>query len=185
MNSRALEFLFKFWPFNQIYFVVKKADGTLDQVLKTSNDDGTKLNEETIQYLVYQMVRALKHIHSANVMHRDLKPDNIGVLENDGLIQILDFGYEISRFNYLYWEQNQTGAACRLVHVWLCDGEMVQSSRDNLTVDAIQRKSRYLEPWVHFFGNDDRKTAVSSRLLAKATRWNYKPLWHAKRQLHR
>jgi len=76
----------------EIYFVVKKADGTLDQVLKTSNDDGTKLNEETIQYLVYQMVRALKHIHSANVMHRDLKPDNIGVLENDGLIQILDFG---------------------------------------------------------------------------------------------
>jgi serine/threonine protein kinase len=64
----------------------------LDQVLKTSNEDGTKLNEETIQYLVYQMVRALKHIHSANVMHRDLKPDNIGVLENDGLIQILDFG---------------------------------------------------------------------------------------------
>ena len=76
----------------KIYFVVKKADGTLDQALRTANQNNTKFDEETIQFLVYQMVRALKHIHSANVMHRDLKPDNIGVLEEDGIIQILDFG---------------------------------------------------------------------------------------------
>ena len=143
----------------------------MDQVLKTSNEDGTKLNEETIQYLVYQMVRALKHIHSANVMHRDLKPDNIGVLENDGLIQILDFGLVgIAAVLIIYFESNQTGAACRLVHVWLCDGTMVQSARDHLTLDEIQRESRYLEPGVHFFGNDDRQAALSSRLLAEATR---------------
>ena len=40
---------------------------------------------------MYQLFRGLKYIHSANVLHRDLKPNNILVNRECDLV-ICDFG---------------------------------------------------------------------------------------------
>ncbi|XP_067609284.1 mitogen-activated protein kinase 13 isoform X6 [Pseudorca crassidens] len=52
---------------------------------------GMEFGEDKIQYLVYQMLKGLKYIHSAGVIHRDLKPGNLAVNE-DCELKILDFG---------------------------------------------------------------------------------------------
>ena len=44
-----------------------------------------------MQYFLYQILRGLKYIHSANVLHRDLKPGNILINANCDL-KICDFG---------------------------------------------------------------------------------------------
>jgi serine/threonine protein kinase len=44
-----------------------------------------------LQYFLYQILRGLKYIHSANVLHRDLKPGNILINANCDL-KICDFG---------------------------------------------------------------------------------------------
>ena len=50
-----------------------------------------QLSIDEITMLYYNILCALKYIHSANVMHRDIKPDNI--LVNDDLsVKICDFG---------------------------------------------------------------------------------------------
>uniref|UniRef100_A0A8C9U5J1 mitogen-activated protein kinase n=1 Tax=Serinus canaria TaxID=9135 RepID=A0A8C9U5J1_SERCA len=50
-----------------------------------------KLTEDRIQFLVYQMLKGLKYIHSSGIIHRDLKPGNLAVNE-DCELKILDFG---------------------------------------------------------------------------------------------
>lgn len=57
------------------------------------------LDEETVKYLAKQIVDGLKYMHDRNVVHRDLKPQNI-LLHSDGdinwknmTIKIADFGF--------------------------------------------------------------------------------------------
>lgn len=50
-----------------------------------------QFTDDHIQAFMYQILRGLKAIHSANVLHRDLKPGNL-LWKNTGEIKICDFG---------------------------------------------------------------------------------------------
>ncbi|KAF8726714.1 hypothetical protein HU200_019183 [Digitaria exilis] len=80
--------------FRDIYVVFELMDTDLHQVIK-ANDD---LTREHHQFFLYQMLRALKYIHTANVYHRDLKPKNILANANCKL-KICDFGLARVAFN--------------------------------------------------------------------------------------
>lgn len=71
---------------NDVYFVSILMGADLSNILKIQ-----RLSDDHIQFLVYQILRALKYIHSAGIIHRDLKPSNIAVNE-DCELKILDFG---------------------------------------------------------------------------------------------
>ena len=43
------------------------------------------------RYILYQIVKAIKYLHSASVIHRDLKPSNI-LINSDCHLKICDFG---------------------------------------------------------------------------------------------
>ena len=49
------------------------------------------LSDDHCQYFIYQTLRALKAMHSANVLHRDLKPGNL-LVNADCELKICDFG---------------------------------------------------------------------------------------------
>ncbi|KAL4379092.1 hypothetical protein GQ457_02G018540 [Hibiscus cannabinus] len=80
--------------FKDIYVVFELMESDLHQVIK-ANDD---LTREHYQFFLYQLLRALKYIHSANVYHRDLKPKNILANANCKL-KICDFGLARVAFN--------------------------------------------------------------------------------------
>ncbi|KAG6486458.1 hypothetical protein ZIOFF_055033 [Zingiber officinale] len=73
--------------FKDIFVVFELMESDLHQVIK-ANDD---LTREHYQFFLYQLLRALKYIHTANVYHRDLKPKNILANANCKL-KICDFG---------------------------------------------------------------------------------------------
>ncbi|CAJ2658490.1 unnamed protein product [Trifolium pratense] len=80
--------------FKDIYVVFELMESDLHQVIK-ANDD---LTPEHYQFFLYQLLRGLKFIHTANVFHRDLKPKNI-LANADCKLKICDFGLARVAFN--------------------------------------------------------------------------------------
>ncbi|KAJ2721999.1 mitogen activated protein kinase [Coemansia sp. Benny D115] len=72
--------------FSSVYIVQELLEIDLHRTIKTQ-----PLTEEHVQYFLYQILRALKYIHSCNVLHRDLKPANILLNANCDL-KVCDFG---------------------------------------------------------------------------------------------
>lgn len=54
--------------YNDVYFVTELMETDLQQIISSNQP----LSEEHIQYFLYQILRGLKAIHSAHVLHRDL-----------------------------------------------------------------------------------------------------------------
>ncbi|KAG2382799.1 hypothetical protein C9374_004766 [Naegleria lovaniensis] len=73
--------------FKDVYIVTDLMETDLRQIIKSDQ----KLSEEHVQYFVYQILRALKYMHSANVLHRDLKPQNL-LLNSNCELKVCDFG---------------------------------------------------------------------------------------------
>ncbi|KAJ2516041.1 Suppressor of Sensor Kinase (SLN1) [Coemansia sp. RSA 1939] len=61
--------------------------GSLAQLIK----DQGRLDEETVQLYVIQMLRGLQYLHKAGICHRDIKSDNT-LLDENMNIKLVDFG---------------------------------------------------------------------------------------------
>ncbi len=70
------------------YIVMEYVKGdTLKEIIRAR---GHLSNEETLNYS-YQIARALESAHNSNIIHRDIKPQNI-IITKDGLVKVTDFG---------------------------------------------------------------------------------------------
>lgn len=79
--------------YEDIYFVSELMDTDLASILKSPQ----ALSDDHCQFFLYQILRGLKYIHSADVVHRDLKPRNLLVNSNCDL-KICDYG--LARVSY-------------------------------------------------------------------------------------
>ena len=70
------------------YIIMEYVEGyTLKDLVQR---DGRLKPEESVQ-IVIQICDALAHAHSQNVIHRDIKPQNI-IMTEDGRVKVTDFG---------------------------------------------------------------------------------------------
>ncbi|CAD8071893.1 unnamed protein product [Paramecium sonneborni] len=73
--------------FEDVYMVTELLETDLAQVIKSDQ----VLTDEHIQLFLYQILRGLKYLHTAGILHRDLKPRNL-LLNRNCDLKICDFG---------------------------------------------------------------------------------------------
>ena len=73
--------------FEDVYMILDLMETDLHRIIYSRQ----ALTDDHVQYFVYQILRSLKYLHSANVFHRDLKPSNL-LLNGNCDLKVCDFG---------------------------------------------------------------------------------------------
>ena len=76
-----------FKDFNAIYIAMDLMDTDLCELMEKTS----QLRIDHHRFIIYQIARALKYMHSANVVHRDIKPGNL-FIDSLTRVKIGDFG---------------------------------------------------------------------------------------------
>ena len=80
--------------------------GELRKVLR----EAVKFSEREIKFYSVQLILGLKNLHSSDIMHRDLKLENL-ILDENGYLKIVDFGVaEVLRHNQVSYDVAGTPA---------------------------------------------------------------------------
>jgi serum/glucocorticoid-regulated kinase 2 len=85
-NIVSLDYVFK--SEKRIYFIMQFVRGgeLFKQII-----DWRRFEEQRAKFYAAQITLALGHLHSQNVLYRDLKPENV-LLGDDGYVYLTDFG---------------------------------------------------------------------------------------------
>ena len=78
---------------NGAYAFLEKCPGK--DLVEYTSDEKKDLGETNIKSIIVQLLNILKIVHSRNIIHRDIKPDNI-ILDDNGRVYLIDFDQKIT-----------------------------------------------------------------------------------------
>jgi len=168
------------------YIVMELAVG--ETLMHYMNSKGGRLSvDEALSYFS-QILSALSHAHSKGIVHRDIKPQNVRLVQG-GLVKLIDFGIAlipgfenttsgkaVGTVNYISPEQATGGrvdarsdiySAGILLYEMLCGHLPFQSDKSNAydRMDEIIRKHLKETPANPSFFNPNIPTAVEQIVL--------------------
>lgn len=69
------------------YLVMESMQSDLGRLIESKNE----LSDAHISLIVYQLLLAIEHVHSSNIIHRDVTPRNV-LINADSSVKLCDFG---------------------------------------------------------------------------------------------
>ncbi|EAR82582.1 Serine/Threonine kinase domain protein (macronuclear) [Tetrahymena thermophila SB210] len=91
-SVNTIKYIDHFNDDNNKYIVVEYVDGfTLKKKLEQLQLEGKTFSENTTISYFIQLLKGIKDLHKNNIIHRDLKLENI-MISKEGIIKIIDFG---------------------------------------------------------------------------------------------
>ena len=173
------------------FIVMEYVDG--DTLQKYMRKSGILTNRDSIR-LIGQVLNALRHMHSKNIIHRDIKPQNI-LLSHDGVIKLIDFGIvKTPNSEQLTRTGNVVGSA-QYISPEILAGEKESPCSDIYATGVIfytmltgvipfngtdiskilkQKMSNVPEPMIHYNEKVDPKLAtIVMKSLSRETEYRY------------
>lgn len=83
----------------RIFVVMEKLKGDMLEMILHHSDPMTgevgRLSERITKFLIYQILNALKYLHKGNIVHCDLKPENVLLTSSSDFpqVKLCDFGF--------------------------------------------------------------------------------------------
>ncbi len=139
------------------YIVMEYLTGTL---LSTMEIDDL----ETVLEILVQMLRALEYIHSRNIIYRDIKPDNIMILEKR--VKLMDFG--ISSYLNSEDKERKTRGTLSYISPEALEGKMSFSTdifSSGIVLYELLSKNRFYE-------QDENIVSIIINLLSSPDEFN-------------
>ena len=91
-HSNITMYIESFVEGSKLYIVMEHADGgDLTAAIQRRKQSGKRWPEDEVMRIFVQICFALKHVHDQNILHRDLKSQNI-FLTAKGIVKLGDFG---------------------------------------------------------------------------------------------
>ena len=120
---------------NLQYIVMECVEGmTLREYL---NERGGKITSRETVHFIAQILRALDHAHRNGVVHRDIKPQNIMLLDN-GQLRMMDFGIaRISRAENQIQNGKKTMGSVHYISPEQAKGEETDPKSDIYSVGVM------------------------------------------------
>lgn len=116
----------------ELCLVMEWLDGvSLEERLRVADESGIRIDPKDLVPLLSPIIETLEVAHVNNILHRDLKPDNIFVL-NDGGIRLIDFGFaKFQRLKSMTANDQVAGSPTYLApEVWLSGSRHVTHKID-------------------------------------------------------
>ena len=133
VNIVALRHVIESKSGNDVYLVFEYMETDLEAVVRAN-----LLEDVHKRYVAYQLLKALIYLHSAGVIHRDVKPSNL-LLNSNGHMKLGDFGRRVSVKSQLELQNRLDGVAAM---AWRWTPAPRRRERDMVCTQALPERRR-------------------------------------------
>lgn len=94
-----------------LWIFVELMDGAVTPVIRSMRGREEFYTENSLKWVLRQTLRGLQYLHSNNIVHRDIKSDNI-LTNKNGDVKLADFGYSAQLTQERSARSSKVGTLC-------------------------------------------------------------------------
>ena len=98
-------------PRGILWIFVELMDSSLASLIKNMRLRDEYYTENALKWMLRQTLRGLQYLHSNNIVHRDIKSDNI-LTDRNGEVKLADFGYSAQLTKERAARSSKVGTLC-------------------------------------------------------------------------